>query len=124
MMLKEYRVCEIGEVVGGGTPSTDIDEYWNGSIPWISPKDLTGYSSVFISEGENNISEAGLNKSGTRLLPKNTLLFSSRAPIGYVAIAQNPLCTNQGFKSIICNERIVDPLYLYYYIKSLQSPTA
>lgn len=117
-MFKEYKIAQIGEVVGGGTPSTSNDEYWDGNIPWITPKDLTGYSSVYISRGESNISETGLNKSGTRLLPENTLLFSSRAPIGYVAIAQNPLCTNQGFKSIICNEKIVDPLYFYYYIKT------
>ena len=117
-MYKEYKICQIGEVIGGGTPSTSNEAYWNGNIPWITPKDLTEYSSVYISYGEDNISEAGLNKSGTRLLPKNTVLFSSRAPIGYVAIAQNPICTNQGFKSIICDEAIIDPLYFYYYIKA------
>lgn len=117
-MVREYKVDQIGEVVGGGTPSTANAEYWNGDIPWISPKDLTGYSSVYISCGESSITKEGLNKSGTRLLPKDTVLFSSRAPIGYVAIAQNPLCTNQGFKSIICNKSIIDPLYLYYYIKA------
>ena len=117
-MYKEYKICQIGEVIGGGTPSTSNEAYWNGSIPWITPKDLTEYSSVYISYGEDNISEAGLNESGTRLLPKNTVLFSSRAPIGYVAIAQNPICTNQGFKSIICDEAIIDPLYFYYYIKA------
>ena len=117
-MFREYRIAQIGEVVGGGTPSTKTEEYWGGDIPWISPSDLTGYNFVYISRGENNITQAGLNKSGTRLLPKNTLLFSSRAPIGYVAIANNPVCTNQGFKSIICNESIIDPLYLYYYVKA------
>ena len=59
-----------------------------------------------------------MNKSGTKMLPAKTVLFSSRAPIGYVAIAQNPICTNQGFKSTICDEEIIDPLYFYYYIKS------
>lgn len=117
-MIKEYRISQIGEVVGGGTPASGTNEYWNGDIPWITPKDLTGYTNVYISYGENNITKAGLNKSGTRLLPKNTVLFSSRAPIGYVAIASNPICTNQGFKSIICDEKLVDPLYLYYYIKA------
>ncbi len=117
-MFKEYRIAQIGEVVGGGTPTTKNDEYWNGDIPWIAPSDLTGYSSVYISHGDSNITKAGLNKSGTKLLPQNTVLFSSRAPIGYVAIAENPLCTNQGFKSIICDESIIDPLYLYYYIKA------
>ncbi len=111
------RISEIGTVVGGGTPSTKNPDYWGGDIPWISPKDLTDYKSVYISKGENFLTEKGL-KSGTRLLPKNTLLFSSRAPIGYVALAANPICTNQGFKSIVCDEKQVVPLYLYYYIKA------
>lgn len=111
------RISEIGTVVGGGTPSTKSSDYWGGDIPWISPKDLTDYKSVYISKGENFLTEKGL-KSGTRLLPKNTLLFSSRAPIGYVALAANPICTNQGFKSIVCDEKQVVPLYLYYYMKA------
>ena len=117
-MFREYKISQIGEVVGGGTPSTDNEEFWDGNIPWITPKDLTGYSSVYISHGENYITGAGVNKSGTKMLPAKTVLFSSRAPIGYVAIAQNPICTNQGFKSIICDEKIIDPLYFYYYIKN------
>ena len=111
------RISEIGTVVGGGTPSTKNPDYWGGDIPWISPKDLTDYKSVYISKGENFLTEKGL-KSGTRLLPKNTLLFSSRACIGYVALAANPICTNQGFKSIVCDEKQVVPLYLYYYMKA------
>lgn len=117
-IFTEYRISHIGQVIGGGTPSTSIDEYWNGNIPWISPKDLTNYNCVYISCGENYISEKGLNKSGTKLLPENTVLFSSRAPIGYVAIAANSICTNQGFKSIICDPDKVDYLYLYYYLKA------
>lgn len=117
-IFTEYRISDIGQVIGGGTPSTSVDEYWNGNIPWISPKDLTNYNCVYISCGENFISEKGLNKSGTKLLPENTVLFSSRAPIGYVAIASNPICTNQGFKSIICDPDRIDYLYLYYYLKA------
>lgn len=113
-----YRISEIGEVIGGGTPSTEIPDYWDGAIPWISPKDLTGYNSTYISRGEKNITEKGLNKSGTKLLPQNTVLFTSRAPIGYVALAANPICTNQGFKNIICDESKVIPLFLYYYLKA------
>lgn len=113
----EYRICEIGEVVGGGTPSTKRNEYWNGCIPWISPKDLTSYTSVYISHGKKFITKEGL-KAGSTLLPQNTVLMSSRAPIGYLAIAENELCTNQGFKSIVCNEEKVVPLYLYYYLKA------
>lgn len=117
MSEMEYRICEIGEVVGGGTPSTKRNEYWNGCIPWISPKDLTSYTSVYISHGKKFITKEGL-KSGSTLLPQNTVLMSSRAPIGYLAIAENELCTNQGFKSIVCNEEKVVPLYLYYYLKA------
>ncbi|WP_315553765.1 restriction endonuclease subunit S [Alloprevotella tannerae] len=75
-----YKISEIGEVVGGGTPSTTNKDFWGGGIPWISPKDLTGYNSIYISHGENFLTPKGL-KSGTRLLPKDTVLFSSRAPI-------------------------------------------
>lgn len=117
-MFKEYRISELGNVVSGGTPSTVNDDYWNGSIPWITPKDLTDYTSVYISCGRNFITKQGLKKSAAKLLPKNTVLFSSRAPIGYVALAKNPICTNQGFKSIICDETKVFPLYFYYYLKT------
>lgn len=116
METTTYKISDIGEVVGGGTPSTANSDFWGGDIPWISPKDLTGYKSVYISHGESFLNKTGL-KSGTKLLPKDTVLFSSRAPIGYVAIASNPICTNQGFKSIICNKEIINPLFLYYYIK-------
>ena len=111
------RISDIGTVVGGGTPSTKNPAYWGGEIPWISPKDLTDYKYTYISHGENYLTEKGM-KSGTRLLPKDTVLFSSRAPIGYVALAANPICTNQGFKSIVCDKNKVEPLYLYYYLKA------
>ena len=117
MKTTTYKISEIGKVVGGGTPSTANSEYWGGEIPWVSPKDLTGYKSVYISHGESFLTSEGL-KSGTKLLPKDTVLFSSRAPIGYIAIASNPICTNQGFKSIICKKEVVTPLFLYYYLKA------
>lgn len=117
MELITVKISDIGEVIGGGTPSTSNPDYWNGNIPWISPKDLTNNKSVYITCGENFITKLGLNKSGTRLLPQNTILLSSRAPIGYLAIAKNPICTNQGFKNIVCKYDIVEPLYLYYFLK-------
>lgn len=117
MITTEYRIKDIGEVVGGGTPRTDIPDYWDGNIPWISPVDLSSYSNIYISKGQNNITELGLKKSSTKLLPKDTVLLSSRAPIGYLAIAANEICTNQGFKSIICDKNKVEPLFLYYYLK-------
>ena len=109
---------EVAEIIGGGTPDTSNRDYWGGKIPWISLKDLTGYNKIYIEKGERNITELGYKNSSTRLLPKGTVLFSSRAPIGYVAIASNPICTNQGFKSLVCNETIVNNVYLYYWLKS------
>ena len=115
---KEYKLGEIAEIIGGGTPNTSIEEYWNGDIPWLTPKDLTSYNRIFISDGERSITEKGLKNSSAKLLPKGTVLLSSRAPIGYVAIASNPICTNQGFKSLICNPSIVDNLFMYYWVKN------
>ncbi|MCD2478781.1 MULTISPECIES: restriction endonuclease subunit S [Staphylococcaceae] len=118
MEFKKYKIEEIGEVIGGGTPSTKKSEYYGGNIPWITPKDLSNFKEVFISEGERNITEEGLKNSSARTLPSNTVLMTSRAPIGYLAIAKNEVTTNQGFKSIICNESLVKPLFLYYTLKN------
>lgn len=111
------QINEIGEVVGGGTPKTKIEEYWLGDISWITPKDLSGYSQRFIYNGKRTITQLGLKNSSAKLLPKGTVLFSSRAPIGYVAIAGKDMTTNQGFKSIICNDNVVYNLFLYYLMK-------
>ncbi|WP_295160975.1 restriction endonuclease subunit S, partial [Selenomonas sp. AE3005] len=115
------RVEQIGKIVAGGTPSTKIDEYWNGDIPWLTPADLSSFSGIYISRGSIDISELGLRKSSAVMLPTNTVLLSSRAPIGYVALAKNPIATNQGFKSVICNEDIVNCYYLFYFFKMNKS---
>ena len=113
----ECKISDIGTVVGGAPPSTKKPEnYENGDIAWITPKDLSSFSGRYIQRGERNITEIGLKSCSTQLLPKNTVLFSSRAPIGYVAIAENAVCTNQGFKSVIPNED-TDPIFLYYLLK-------
>src|SRR5690606_26858988 len=100
----ETTLGEVTSVQSGGTPSTKNKNYWGNDIPWITPKDLSGYESVFIEKGERSISKLGLDNSSAKLLPLNTILFSSRAPIGYVVIAKNEITTNQGFKNIICDE--------------------
>ncbi len=114
---KEYKLSDIGTIVGGATPSTkDASNYDDGEIAWLTPKDLSAFTERYISRGERNITERGFKSSSTQMLPVNTVLFSSRAPIGYVAIAANEMCTNQGFKSIIPNSK-VDYLFLYYLLK-------
>ena len=116
MEFINVKLSDIGEVVGGATPSTKNPDNYDGNIAWITPKDLAGYNKVYISIGERNITEMGFKSCSTKILPKNSVLFSSRAPIGYVAISENDLCTNQGFKSIIPNNKI-DYKFLYYLLK-------
>ncbi|MGX7126012.1 restriction endonuclease subunit S [Enterococcus viikkiensis] len=95
-------LSDIGEIVGGGTPSKKMIEYYiEGNIPWITPKDLSEQKNTFISNGKTNITELGLKKSSAKMIPEKSVLFSSRAPIGYIAISTQPVSTNQGFKSII-----------------------
>ena len=116
MEFINVKLSDIGEVVGGATPSTRNPGNYDGNIAWITPKDLAGYNKVYISKGERNITEMGFKSCSTKILSKNSVLFSSRAPIGYVAISANDLCTNQGFKSIIPNDKI-DYKFLYYLLK-------
>ena len=107
---------EVATIVGGGTPKTsDIANFEEGEIPWITPKDLSGYRQKYIARGARNITRRGLNSSSARLLPANAILFSSRAPIGYVAIASVPVTTNQGFKSFVLPDGI-DPSFVYFYL--------
>lgn len=114
------RLKHIGEVIGGGTPKTNIDEYWDGNIPWLTPADLSGYEDVYILTGARTITELGLKSSSAQMLPKNSILYSSRAPIGYIAIAANPISTNQGFKSVVPYNFAMSP-YLYYCLKARTS---
>lgn len=108
---------ELGEVIAGGTPSTKEPEYWGGKINWISPSDLSRYSSKFISRGAKSLSEKGLLNSSAKMMPAGSVHFSSRAPIGYVVISANPMTTNQGFKSLIPGRGVFNE-FVYYYLKS------
>ncbi len=110
------KIGEVAMVVGGGTPKTsEPDNFEGGDIPWITPADLSGYKEKYISRGARNITEKGLNSSSARLLPADTVLFSSRAPIGYAAIASQPVATNQGFKSFILPDGI-NSSFVYFYL--------
>lgn len=112
------RLGNLGEIVGGGTPRTNIAEYWaDTGIPWLTPADLYGLTEKLIGKGRRFITRAGLENSSARLLPVGSVLFSSRAPIGYVAIAENELATNQGFKSCVPYIMGMNH-YLYYFLKS------
>lgn len=113
-------IGDVGIVVSGGTPSTKQSEYWdNGHISWITPADLSKYDKKYISKGKRSITQEGLDYSSAKLLPKGTVLFSSRAPIGYTVIAKNELATNQGFKNLITTKSLSSD-YVYYYFKTLK----
>ncbi|HIF9150961.1 TPA: restriction endonuclease subunit S [Photobacterium damselae] len=120
-----WIVTEIGnlaQVVAGGTPKSG--EHLNfaepgAGIAWLTPADLSGYNKKGITNGRRDLSQRGFDSSSTKLMPKGAVLFSSRAPIGYVAIAENEICTNQGFKSFVFTEH-VDSTYAYYYLKSIR----
>jgi len=115
----ECTLSDIGTIVAGGTPSKSKPEYYaKQEIAWITPKDLAVDKSKFISRGANDISELGFSKSSATKMPAGTVLFSSRAPIGYIAIAQNEVTTNQGFKSVVPNENI-GTAYVYFLLKNL-----
>ena len=108
---------QIAQIVGGGTPKTsDSSNFSEGEYPWITPADLSGFNEMYISRGRRSLSEQGLKTSSALLMPKGTVLMSSRAPIGYLAIAANELCTNQGFKSFICSPGVT-PEYVFFWLK-------
>ncbi len=110
-------ISDFGEIVGGATPSKDIDEYFcSDGIVWLTPKDLTSTGNKFIYKGETDITEAAYHSCSTKLLPKGSVLLSSRAPVGCVAIAMTDLCTNQGFKSIIPKSEF-GTAFVYYFLK-------
>ena len=110
-------ISDFGTIVGGSTPSKSKPEYYTKTgIAWITPKDLSINKSKFISHGENDITELGLKNSSATIMPEGTVLFSSRAPIGYIAIAAGEVTTNQGFKSIVPKPEI-GTAFVYYFLK-------
>lgn len=115
---------DLGEIVSGATPSTEVPEYWDDNgIAWLSPADLSREGTLFMSRGAKSVSALGYKSASTKLLPKGTVLFSSRAPIGLMAISDEELCTNQGFKSIVPNCK-VGTEYVYYVLLNLRDRIA
>jgi len=111
-------ISDLGTIVGGSTPSKAKPEYYTESgIAWITPKDLSINKSKFVSHGENDITELGLKNSSAAIMPEGTVLFSSRAPIGYIAIAAGEVTTNQGFKSVVPKPEIGTP-FVYFFLKN------
>ena len=109
------NLIDFAEIKNGATPSTAVEANYGGDIVWITPKDLSDQQSKFVYQGERNITKQGFDSCSTSILPTNSVLMSSRAPIGLVSIAKHEVCTNQGFKSFI-PKSISDSIYLYYYI--------
>jgi len=111
-------VKDLGDVAGGSTPSKSCTTYYTKRcIPWVTPKDLSNNKNKFIFRGSIDITPLGFEKSGVKLMPKGTVLFSSRAPIGYMAIAMNNITTNQGFKSVVPKSDIGTE-YVYYFLRN------
>ncbi len=110
------NLIDFADIKNGATPSTANPLNYGGDIIWITPKDLSDQQSKFVYRGERNISQLGYDSCSTNLLPANSVLLSSRAPIGLVSIAKAELCTNQGFKNLVPHDAN-NSLYLYYYIK-------
>ena len=111
---KSYTVGELAEVIGGGTPSTQNSDYWDGDIYWLTPAEI---NSKFVHSSNRKITVSGLNNSSAKLLPKGALLLTTRATLGACSInnQDNPVCTNQGFQSLVCND-FVDNEFMYYVV--------
>lgn len=115
-MIKMIKLGSLGNIVSGGTPDTQNPEYWDGGVLWVTPAEIS-QSTIIINDTARKISLAGLSSSGARLFPEGTVILSSRAPIGKVAIAGKEMCCNQGFKNIICSDSLFNK-YLFYYLRS------
>jgi type I restriction enzyme S subunit len=115
---KMNRLDECCDVVSGATPSTSVADYWDGAICWATPKDLSELEGVYISDTPRKLTEAGLQSCAATVLPAGSVLFSSRAPIGHVAVTTRPMATNQGFKSFVPKPDLVDAKYLYFWLRA------
>ena len=120
MTFEAKRLGDVAEIIGGGTPSTKDAGNWDGDIPWLTPKDLSTFEGIYIDRGSRSITEQGFKTSSAKMLPTGAVLYTSRAPIGYVAIASNPISTNQGFKSLILKDGYV-PEFVFYLLKASKS---
>jgi type I restriction enzyme S subunit len=110
----ETTLGEVSEVIGGGTPSTSVPEYWEGEIVWLTPTEITSQDGEFVSNSNRKISELGLKNSGAQMLPKGSVILTSRASVGFVAISAIELCTNQGFQSLVPNDSVLAEFLMFW----------
>ena len=116
---KWVQLRAIGKIVGGGTPQTSISDYWdNGCIPWFTPSDLGKANGIYIEESGRKITALGLTNSSASMMPEGAVLFSSRAPIGHIALSKVKCCTNQGCKSFVANESYISPMWAYWVLRA------
>ena len=115
------RLDECAEIVSGATPSTSVKAHWDGEICWATPKDLSDLEGTYISETSRRLTRSGLDSCGATILPAGSVLFSSRAPIGHVAVNTVPMATNQGFKSFIPHADVLEAKYLYWWLRTRRS---
>ena len=109
------QLKDIAEIVGGATPKTSVEKYWNGTLPWITPAEISD-DKMFIDSCNRYLTQEGVDSCSLKPVPKGTILLTSRAPIGKLAIALVPLYCNQGFKNIVCGSKL-NNIYLYYLFK-------
>lgn len=120
MSWPKVKLGDCCEVVSGATPKTGNPDYWGGEIPWVSPKSLSKLETKFLDEPTEYITQAGFDSCSTRMLPAMSLLLSCRAPVGLTAINREPICTNQGFKSLVPNPEIIDVNYLFQIMRKMR----
>ena len=119
-MKKDWEIMRLGEVCeikNGGTPKTGSEEYWDGDVRWITPKDLGKLKSKYVDDTPRTISKLGLQKSSAKLIPSNSIILSTRAPIGHIAINTKEMATNQGCRGIIPSNKIIEE-YLYHFLSN------
>ena len=121
MSYPKIKLEDVCEIISGSTPKTNNKVFWDGEIFWATPKDLSKLKGKYILRTESTITQLGFDSCSTKLLPAQSVLFSSRAPIGHVAINTVPMCTNQGFKSFVPKSEKLDSKYLYFWLKANNS---
>lgn len=115
---KQRKLGDVAEIIGGGTPKTSINDYWDGEINWYAPAEIGNL--IYVSSSQRKITKLGLNKSSAKILPVGTVLFTSRAGIGKTAILACEGCTNQGFQSIVPRKGMLDSYFIFVRTEELK----